>query len=238
MRQACPAARVLLVGSSKQYGAAAGPVAIRETARCLPENELYGVSKQAVEMIGARYAAQFAMDVCFTRSFNHTGPGQSPHFVCSDWAQQAAKIELGRAEPVIRVGDVDQQIDFCDVADVVRAYHCILEKGCPGRVYNVCSGKATALRSLLDAIIAKSTKKISIVEDPARLHGRQGRRTTVGDHSLLTADTGWSPEIYLEKTGRRPLPLLACRPPGGGIGLTVSPPRRVFFEFYRKQGAA
>ncbi len=199
VRNASPSARLLLIGSSKQYGevAEAGPIAEERT--CRPA-DLYGISKHAGEMIGLRYAEQFGMDIRFTRSFNHSGPGQSPAFVCSDWARQTAAIELGMAEPLIRVGDLAPVIDFCDVADVVRAYALILDSGRPGTVYNVCSGRATFLRELLSLVVAKSSRAISVVEDPSRIRGHKHTATMVGDHTRISRDTGWEPEVPIEKT--------------------------------------
>jgi GDP-4-dehydro-6-deoxy-D-mannose reductase len=199
VRQSCPSARTLVVGSTKQYGAHVfdGPVA--ETTRCLP-TDFYGLSKYAAECIGMQYVKQFGMDVRFSRSFNHTGPGQSPRFVCSDWARQAASIEAGKADPVMRVGDCEPAIDFTDVRDVVKAYALILEKGRRGEAYNVCSGTAIALKDLLALIIGKASKQITVEQDTARLKSHTIGIKTVGDHTKLTRETGWAPEIPMEKT--------------------------------------
>jgi len=199
VRTASPSARLLLVGSSNQYGEleASGPIAEEQAGRPV---DLYGVSKHAGEMIGLQYAELFGMDICFTRSFNHSGPGQPPLFVCSDWARQVAAIELGMAEPVIRVGDLAPAIDLCDVSDVVRAYASILDTGRPGTVYNVCSGRAISLRTLLSLFMAKSSKTISVAEDPSRIRRYKRAAIMVGDHSKITRDTGWKPEVPIEKT--------------------------------------
>ena len=199
VRQSCPSARTLIVGSAKQYGAHAFDAPIAEATPCLP-TDFYGLSKYAAECIGMQYVRQFGMDVRFTRSFNHTGPGQSPHFVCSDWARQVAAIEAGKADPVMLVGDYEPSIDFTDVQDVVRAYVLILEKGGRGEVYNVCSGTAIALRDLLALLTEKSPKEIIIKQDTARLKSHSTGKKTIGDHAKLTRDTGWTPEILIEKT--------------------------------------
>jgi GDP-4-dehydro-6-deoxy-D-mannose reductase len=140
------------------------------------------------------------MDIRCTRSFNHTGPGQPPRFVCSDWAKQTAAIALQKTEPRIRVGDLSPAIDFLDVRDVVRAYHLILERGVKGEVYNVCSGTVVSLNEILSALIAKSGKAIEILQDNARLRAHKTSIKVTGDRAKLTRDTGWSPEIPLEKT--------------------------------------
>jgi GDP-4-dehydro-6-deoxy-D-mannose reductase len=197
--QSCASSRILLVGSSKQYGDAFAGHAVSEETPCAPTC-FYGVSKYAAELIGGQYARQHGMDVRCTRSFNHTGPGQSERFVCSDWTKQAAAIELGRAEATISVGDTRPAIDITDVRDVVRAYLLILEKGKAGEVYNVCSGTAVPLKELLAAIAAKASRKITIEQDSDRIRKHSTAQKTVGDRSKLTRTTGWSPEIPLTGT--------------------------------------
>jgi len=197
--QGCASSRILLVGSSKQYSDAVAVRAVTEETPCLPTN-FYGISKYAAELIGMQYMRQHGMDIRFTRSFNHTGPGQSERFVCSDWTKQAAEIALGKAEARIHVGDTSPAIDFTDVRDVVRAYVLILERGTKGEVYNVCSGSAVSLQEVLAAVVAKSGKKITFEQDPARLRVHRTGEKTAGDRSKLTRATGWVPEIPLSKT--------------------------------------
>jgi GDP-4-dehydro-6-deoxy-D-mannose reductase len=200
--QACASSRILLVGSSKQYSDTVAVSAINEETPCRPTS-FYGISKYAAELIGMQYLRQHGMDIRFTRSFNHTGPGQSERFVCSDWTRQAAEIELGKAgarEARIHVGDTSPAIDITDVRDVVRAYALILEKGAKGEVYNVCSGSAVSLQEVLAAVVAKSKREITLEQDPSRLRMHRTGVKTAGDRSKLTRATGWVPEIPLSKT--------------------------------------
>jgi GDP-4-dehydro-6-deoxy-D-mannose reductase len=200
--QSCASSKILLVGSSKQYSDAVADKAVSEETPCRPTS-FYGISKYAAELIGMQYMRQHGMDIRFARSFNHTGPGQSERFVCSDWAKQVAEIDSGKAETRgarIRVGDIGPAIDFTDVRDVVRAYVLILEKGAKGEAYNVCSGSAVSLQEVLAEIVAKSGKKISIEQDPDRLHAHRTGNKTEGDRSKLTRATGWVPEIPLSET--------------------------------------
>lgn len=198
-RQAYPASKLLLIGSSKQYGDMVVSDSITEEQPCHPTN-FYGVSKYMAELVGLQYVRQYGLDVRFTRSFNHTGPGQSPHFVCSDWAKQVATITLKKSAPGIHVGDLSPTIDFTDVRDVVRAYAAILDNGKKGEAYNVCSNKGTGLETILSYLTKKCTTPITIEQDESRIRTNKTSIKITGDHSKLTRDTGWTPAIPIEKT--------------------------------------
>jgi GDP-4-dehydro-6-deoxy-D-mannose reductase len=83
---------------------------------------------------------------------------------------------------------------------VVRAYVLILEKGAKGEAYNVCSGTAVPLTELLAMIVARSGRKITIEQDPARIKKHKNASKSFGDRSKITRATGWEPEIPLTKT--------------------------------------
>lgn len=199
IKQHFSTAKILLIGSSKEYSDLINSGNVSETVHPDPTN-FYGISKYASELIGLQYYRQFGMDVRCTRSFNHTGPAQSPRFVCSDWAKQVASIELGLSDARILVGNTDSVIDFTDVRDVVRAYFCILEKGCKGKVYNVCSGKGIALEWILNFLISKSNKNIQISSDNKKLRVHKTNQLMLGDNEELKKDTGWQSEISFENT--------------------------------------
>ena len=94
------------------------------------------------------------VDVVRVRPFNHTGPGQSPHFVVPAFASQIARIEEGLQEPVMKVGNLEAARDFADVRDVVRGYHLAVMQGEPGEVYNLASGRAYPISELLETLAA------------------------------------------------------------------------------------
>jgi len=71
-------------------------------------------------------------------------------FVTSNFARQIAEIEAGLRKPVIFVGDLKPRRDYSDVRDIVRGYWMLLERGEPGEVYNLCSGRSWAIQQVLD----------------------------------------------------------------------------------------
>ncbi len=138
--------RVLVTGSSLVYRPSA--TELSETDPIGPASP-YGVSKLAQEMT----AAASPITAWLARPFNHAGPGQSPAYATSAFAQQIAEIEAGRCAPILRVGNLDARRDITDVRDTVRAYEAMAETGQCRRPYNVCSGQAPSMRRLLDILL-------------------------------------------------------------------------------------
>ena len=64
---------------------------------------------------------------------------------------QVKAIRQG-ALPVMKVGNLDNRRDFTDVRDVARAYRLLLEKGIPGRAYNITSGRESRIGDILDLL--------------------------------------------------------------------------------------
>lgn len=199
IRTVCPRAVTLLVGTSKVYEAGGSGGCFSEDSAVAPES-FYAISKYASELIGAQFGRQMNLDVRFTRSFNHTGPGQSPRFVCSDWARQIARISAGRQAPRLVAGELSAEIDFSDVRDVVRAYHSIVTTGQRGAVYNVCSGRTVPLQYVLDYLVKKAGVPVEIVTDESKKKGHGPSRRLAGDNQRILSQTAWRPQYSLERT--------------------------------------
>ena len=136
--------------------------------------------------------------VTVARAFNHFGPRQNPFFAASGFARRIADIERGRWQPEIR-WEPDARRDLTDVRDTVRAYRLIVERGQAGRPYNVCSGKAFAIRELLDLLIAHARVPVTVKVDPARFRPND-TPLLLGDPSRLRDELGWEAEIPIEQT--------------------------------------
>ena len=133
---------------------------------------------------------------------HNTGPRRGSVFVESNFAHQIAEIEAGRHEPVIFVGNLKARRDYTDVRDIVGGYWSLLEGGEPGEVYNLCSGRAWAIRDILDFLLGESrVRGIRVREDPDRLRPSDVP-VLVGDAGKLEAALGWKPRIPLEQTLR------------------------------------
>lgn len=191
--------RVLLIGSSEEYGAVAPEeIPVKETTLPRPGN-IYAVTKNTQNQFGRLYAQAYGLDILSTRSFNHIGPNQTPLFVVADFCRQVVEIEKGRHEPVLQVGNLSAKRDFTDVRDVVRAYRLLALTGEKGETYNVGQGKAVEINDILQMILALSKETIRVEIDPAKL-----RPVDVpiieADISKLQEATGWNPQISLGQT--------------------------------------
>jgi len=187
-------ARVLIPSSAMVYASATRP--LREDDPLVPSSP-YALSKLAQELVAGAYRGQGAPSIA--RAFNHFGPRQNPLFVASGFARRIADIEAGRWNPEITVGNLEAQRDFTDVRDTVRAYRMILEHGSPGRVYNVCSGHAVSIQTLLDKMLAKARVPIHVRVDPARYRPNDSP-ILVGDPGRLRDELGWTPVFALDQT--------------------------------------
>jgi GDP-4-dehydro-6-deoxy-D-mannose reductase len=196
------APRVLVVGSSEEYGfVCPDELPIRETNPLRPLSP-YAVSKVAQDMMGYQYFMSYGLPIIRTRAFNHEGPRRGEVFVTSNFAKQVAEIEVGMREPTMSVGDLTPRRDFSDVRDVVRGYWLLLERGEPGEVYNLCSGRSWAIRQVLEFLLEQSrVKRIAVETDPARLRPSDVM-ILEGDSSKIRKATGWEVEIPFERTLR------------------------------------
>ena len=197
---AAPAARVLVVGSADVYGAAALAGAPIAEHTALQPVSVYGLSKAAADMAAFQLGWETGLAVIRARAFNHTGPGQSADFVCSDFARQVARIERGVAQPVLRVGNLRSARDFSDVRDVVRGYAVLMERGTPGEAYNLCAGEAVPVATIVEDLRAEVRVPFEVVEESGRVRRREIPRV-VGDPARARA-LGWTPVIPLRQTLR------------------------------------
>ncbi len=196
VRQYCPETAVVLVGSSDEYGNLKEKgVSVSEDTPMNPMNP-YAISKVTQENMGRAYARAYGLKICMTRSFNHGGAGQMPGFMIPDFASGIVKVERGEQEH-LPVGNLTSRRDFTHVKDVVRAYRLIAEKGNPGEVYNVGSGTTYSAQEVLDKLIALASGPIPVQQDPTRMRPSD-TPVICCDHSKLTRDTGWEPELSLD----------------------------------------
>lgn len=197
VRHEKPRCRMVLVGSSDQYGhlGEAGKL-VSETLATHPQTP-YAVSKKAQEEMAEVYVKAYGLNISMTRSFNHAGAGQGKGFLIPDFASGIAAVER-REQQSLRVGNLTARRDFTHVRDVVRAYRLIAEQGQAGEVYNVGSGITYSAQEILDKLCDLARCPISVEQDPAKLRPSD-TPVICCDHGKLTAHTGWEPTISMDE---------------------------------------
>jgi len=190
---------IQIAGSSEEYGLVKeNEVPMTELNPLRPLSP-YGVSKVAMDLLGYQYYQSYGLKIVRTRAFNHEGPRRGEQYVTSNFAKQVALIEAGKQKPILMVGNLEAKRDYTDVRDMVKAYWLAAEKGVPGEVYNIASGKAYKIQVIVD-ILKKLTKKdFEVKQDPKRLRPSDVQ-ILLGDSTKFRKQTGWKPKIPFEKT--------------------------------------
>ena len=158
--------RFLFVSSSECYGRF--PRSALPLTETIPLNPIspYAISKAAAEFTCQLHFERYGLPVSIARAFNHSGPGQNPYLVLPHFARQIALIEKGKAKPELVIGNPKVKRDIADVRDIARGYQLIAEKASPGRVYQLCSGKAVSIKTLVETFLKFTDSKVKIKVDP------------------------------------------------------------------------
>jgi GDP-4-dehydro-6-deoxy-D-mannose reductase len=201
LQEHAPGAHLLYVSSAEVYGASLKSGAPATEQALLQPMNPYAASKAAADIL-VRQAAAAGLSATVMRPFNHTGAGQSESFVAPSFAAQIARIEAGLQPPVLSVGSLDEERDFLDVGDVVRAYALALDARATlaaGEVFNVASGRAVRIGDLLERLLSQARAPIQVRVDPERLR-RASIPRAIGDASHLRKTLNWAPTIGLDET--------------------------------------
>lgn len=192
--------RLLVVSSAEVYGAVRPEQLPVDEDQPLRPVSPYAASKAAAELVGLQAHLGRHLPVVRARPFNHIGPGQSDTFAVPAFARRIAEATRD-GTGVLRVGNLSAARDLLDVRDVVRAYRLLVERGEPGQVYNVCSGRAVEMASVVRRMLVLAGAGLELVEDP-ELMRPVDVPVLEGDPSRLRAATGWRDEVGLDDTLR------------------------------------
>jgi len=203
---------VLVVGSGEQYG--------RHDRSALPLDEdaeqrpltVYAATKAAQEVIALEAFRSEGVRVVATRSFNHSGPGQSPAFLLPALVRRALALRGGggpgagsagaagaagggatERRGALVLGNAGSVRDFLHVADVTAAYIALAARGRAGEVYNVSSGVGVSVKELAVQVLAATGVKAPLTTDP-ELARSVDVPALVGDSTRLRDAVGWAPE--------------------------------------------
>lgn len=198
-RENAPDAKLILISSAEVYGHAERVRMPLTEDNVLRPLNIYALTKVCAEETAFYYHRVKGVKSVVLRPFNHIGSGQRPSFVTSAFALQIARIEAGKQEPVLKVGDLEAARDFTDVRDMVRGYRLAAEFCDPSLCYNICSGRAYKIKEVLDKLLSLSDEEIEIRQDPERMRASEVPLFQ-GDHTRFTEATGWEPELLIDET--------------------------------------
>ena len=191
-----PASTVIMMSSSAVYGPCQDDP-ILETSPLDPQTP-YARSKAVMEAMALEHRAR-GLDIRIARPFNIIGPGQEAPLLYNKVAAQLAEIARGSRRPELELGKLDSFRDFVDVRDVCEGLASIATCGQAGEIYNICSGVPTAIREIVDRLVALSGLTITISTSPHQGTDVPYQR---GSHEKLSAASGWMPKVSLQASMR------------------------------------
>jgi len=195
-----PRARAVFLSSAQVYGMTFfKKKRVREEDPAVPASP-YAGSKLLMEMAALNFVKRHNLWVVIARAFNHVGTGQSGGFVFSDFCRQIALMEKGKKPPVLNAGNIDVVRDFIPLADAVRAYLLLAQRGQRGGIYNVGTGRGTLIRDALRLLAGESRVPFRIRRIFSRVP-KMDFPQAVGDPSKLKR-LGWHPREPLKNTLR------------------------------------
>jgi nucleoside-diphosphate-sugar epimerase len=180
--------KFLYVGTCHVYGDQP-EYPIRETAIPRPVG-IYSAAKLSGEVL-VRSLISPDFPIVFSRAFAKFGPGQSTQFLISNILSQMLQ------DKAVQLGDPRPTRDYTYIADIVRGYLRILEKGRPGEIYHLSSGVERSVSEIYETLHricgarvppawSLASRAIDIVRQ-------------VGDSTKVRAELGWQPGVDFEE---------------------------------------
>jgi GDP-4-dehydro-6-deoxy-D-mannose reductase len=199
VRRQVPGARILVAGSSAEYGLVSPEnIPVKESHTLEPLHP-YGISKVATDLLAYQYHVSFGLHTIRVRIFNCTGPrkvGDAP----SDFVRRVVWLERHKEQNTIRVGNLSTRRTFVDVRDLVQGLILLLKKGQPGQVYNLGGATDFPIQQVLEEVLSQSARSdIVTTIDPGLLRPTD-EKIIFGDCSRMHAETGWRQGIPFQQT--------------------------------------
>lgn len=184
VRRASPRARILLVSGSQPHrgdNAGGNPGAPRPTS-------LFSGFKAVAESLAREFNAAYQLDLSIARPYWYTGPNQSGAAYFPAALRRIMEAAAG-GQGQVELAELDSCRDLMHVDDLVAAYERILVDGKPGAAYDVCTGRATSTRELLEWVISGAGLGVQLVEakSAAATEGPAG----AGDPVRLRDELHW-----------------------------------------------
>lgn len=157
--------KIIIVGSAAEYGRIdSSQLPISESLAPNPPT-VYGISKLAQTHTALAWQRE-GKALVIVRPFNIIGANMPDHLAIGSFVKQ---IKSMSANGVMRTGTLDSSRDFISVSDVVHLmWELIHIKKAYGETVNLCTGKATPIKDVLNYLIRLSGKKIQLISEKDR----------------------------------------------------------------------
>ena len=195
-RRHVPEAHLTFLSSAEVYGSSD-----EDMDETMPVGPLtpYGAAKAAMEVLCEQHARAHGTSIAILRLFNQIGPGLTPGHAIADFARSIADAERsGAASAKVVLGNPDSVRDYTDVRDSAEAIATVAGRRISG-TFNLCSGRATKTRELIDTLAAATSLPVDIEVDPELARPADPARK-VGRPDRLAAAIGWSATTTLPQT--------------------------------------
>lgn len=186
--------KFLQVSTDEVYGALGATGLFTEDTPLSP-NSPYSASKAGADMIVRAYHETFGLPVNVTRCSNNYGPYQFPEKLIPLMIHNAL-----HDKPLPVYGDGLQIRDWLHVKDHCAAIATVLEKGAPGRIYNIGGNNEKANIEIVKLILKELGKPESLITYVQDRPGHD-RRYAI-DNARITAELGWKPAYTFENGTR------------------------------------
>jgi nucleoside-diphosphate-sugar epimerase len=181
--------RCAIVGSCYEYDWRYGYCSEQLTPRV--PNTFYGAAKNGLHDTFLGYSAASGLSGAWGRVFFLYGPNENPRRLVSSVIRALLKGEEAPSS------HGDQIRDYLHVQDVADGLVALLESGAQG-AYNVTSGRAVTLRTIIERIGALTGRPelLRIGAIPARANDTP---LVVGDTAQTQRDVGWTAKIGIDE---------------------------------------
>lgn len=151
----------------------------------------YSASKAGGELLAMSYYSTFGVPVAVTRASNNYGPYQYPEKLIPLFITNSFE---GERLPLY--GDGGNMRDWMYVTDHCAGLLAVLEKGSPGRIYNIGAGVEKTNREVTYAILEATGAPESLIRNVEDRPGHDRRYAL--DISRAVNELGWRPETCFE----------------------------------------
>jgi len=186
------------VGSQAEYGRVEG--ALRPDTPAFPENG-YGMGKLAAGLMTRQLAGQLALRHIWVRVLSVYGPNDGSQSMVMSTLSALREGRTPRFTPA------EQLWDYLYSGDAARALCLMGERGRDQAVYVLGSGQALPLRRYIE-IMRDVANPGAALDIGALPYAERQVMHLCADISILSADTGWQPEVDFETGIRRTLAAL------------------------------